>query len=131
MVESIIKTQEFKEEHHDNSRNVSSGPIQDEVLTITSEYPSSGDRFESKFQDKISLSNQIFEQPEEEFIDIKGEQQMEPRKFSSEHTEDKIITLPYETLFSEDCFENRLQDKFDKSDNIFEQPEEELMDFIE
>ena len=44
--ESLI---ESNEEHHYKSRNFSSGPIQNKVLTITSEYPSSEDHFESKF----------------------------------------------------------------------------------
>ena len=39
--------------------------IQNEVLTITSEHPSSEYNFEVKFQDKISPFNQSFEQPEE------------------------------------------------------------------
>ena len=48
---------------------------------------------------------------------------MDPNKLSSEHIEDKIITLIYETLSSEDCFETKLQSKFDKYDQLFEQPE--------
>ena len=40
----------------------SSEHIQNEVLTITSEHPSSGDQLDRKFKDKISPSNQIFEQ---------------------------------------------------------------------
>ena len=46
--------------------------IQNEVLTITSEHPSSEDKFERKSQYKISSYNQSFEQPEEEFIEFKG-----------------------------------------------------------
>ena len=41
-----------------------------------------------------------------------------------------MVTLNSETLYSEDCFETKLQAKFDKSDQIFEEPEEELMYFI-
>ena len=37
--------------------------IKNEVLTITSEHPSSEYNFERKPQDKISTSNQSFEQP--------------------------------------------------------------------
>ena len=66
-------------------RTFSSGPIQDEVLTIISEHPYYEDHFESNFQDKISPYNQIFEQPEEELIEFKWEQQMDPNKSSSEH----------------------------------------------
>ena len=57
---------ELKEEHHDELRKFSSGHIQNEILTINSEHPSSADHFERKFQDKISSSNQSSEQPEEE-----------------------------------------------------------------
>ena len=42
-----------------------------------------------------------------------------------------MFTLTSETLSSEDCFETKLQAKFDKYDHIFEQPEEEFMYFIE
>ena len=35
-----------------------------------------------------------------------------------------MITFTYETSFSEDFFETKLQAKFDKPDRIFEQPEE-------
>ena len=56
---------------------------------------------------------------------------MDPNKFSSEKIEDKMITLTSETLYSKDYLETKLQAKFDKYDQIFEQPEEELMYFIE
>ena len=39
--------------------------IQNEVLTITSEHPYPEYIFEIKLDDRISPSNQIFEQPEE------------------------------------------------------------------
>ena len=41
---------------------------------------------------------------------------MDPNKFSSEHIENKMVTLTPKTLSSEDWFETKLQDKFDKSD---------------
>ena len=56
---------EFKEEHHDALRKSSAGPIQNEVLTLTSKDPYSVDHFESKFQDKISPSDKSFEKQEE------------------------------------------------------------------
>ena len=46
--------------------------IQDEVLTITSEHKPSEDKFEKKPQEKISPSNQRFEEPEEELTEFKG-----------------------------------------------------------
>ena len=54
-------------------RNVSSGPIKNEVLTIKSEHPSSADHFEKKFQAKISPSDPSFEKQEEGFIEFKEE----------------------------------------------------------
>ena len=44
---------------------------------------------------------------------------MDLNKFSSEHIENKMITLTPETLSSEDFFETKLQVNFDKSDQIF------------
>ena len=62
---------DFKEERHDELRNFSSGPIQNEFLTINSEHPYYEDHFERKSQDKIPPSNQRFEQPEEELTHLK------------------------------------------------------------
>ena len=42
-----------------------------------------------------------------------------------------MVTLTFENLFYEDYFETKLQAKFDKSDQFFEPPEEELIEFIE
>ena len=49
---------------------------------------------------------------------------METNKFSSEYIENKMITHTSETLSSEEYFETKLQAKFDKPDQMFEQPEE-------
>ena len=100
--------------------------IQNEVLIITSEHPYYEDNFERKFQAKLSPSNQFSEQPAEELIEFKGKQHMEPNKFSSEQ-----IKHDFFTLTSEDSLETKIQAKFNKSDQIFEQPEEELMAVIE
>ena len=54
---------------------------------------------------------------------------MEQKKLSPEHIENEVLTITYETSSSEDYFETKLQYKFDKSDQIFEQQEEEFMDF--
>ena len=64
-------------------------------------------------------------------IDFKGEQPMDPNKFSSKHIRNKMVTINSETLSYEDCFETKLQAKFDKCDQNFKQPEEEMMYFIE
>ena len=49
---------------------------------------------------------------------------MEPNKFISEHIENLVLTLNSEYSSSEDSFDAKLQEKFDKSDQIFGQPEE-------
>ena len=49
---------------------------------------------------------------------------MEPNKFSSEHIENKMVTITSETLSYEDLFDTKLHAKLDKYDQIFEQPEE-------
>ena len=56
---------------------------------------------------------------------------MELKKFSPEHIKNEVLTLTSENSSSEDHFETKLQAKFDKSDHIFEQPEEEFRAFIE
>ena len=48
---------------------------------------------------------------------------MHPKKLSSEYIENKMVPITSETLSSEDCFETKLQDKFDKSNKCFEPPE--------
>ena len=101
------------------------------MLTIKSEHPYSGYHFERKFQAKISPYNKISEKPEEKLIEFKGEQQMEPNMFSSEHIQNEVLTLTSETPSSEYCFDTRLQAKFEKTDQIFEQSEEELIYLIE
>ena len=55
---------------------------------------------------------------------------MDPNNLSSENIENKMVTITSENLSSQDCFETKPQAKFDKFDQIFEQPEEELVDFI-
>ena len=49
---------------------------------------------------------------------------MDPNNLSSEHIENKMVTITSKTLSSEDCFETKLQANFDKYDQLFEQPEE-------
>ena len=49
---------------------------------------------------------------------------MDTKQFSSEHIKNKMVVLTYETSSSEDWFETKLQAKFNKYDQIFEQPEE-------
>ena len=74
---------EFKGKYNDELRKFSSGPIQNKVLTINSEHPSSWYHFERKIHTNISPSNQKTEQPEEELMELKIKQQIESNMFSS------------------------------------------------
>ena len=56
---------------------------------------------------------------------------MAPNKFSAENIENECLTITSETSSSEYRFETKLQAKIDKYYQMFEQPEEELMYFIE
>ena len=49
---------------------------------------------------------------------------MEPNKFSSEHIKNEVLTITSDISYYEDFFSTKLQAKFDKYDQIFEQPEE-------
>ena len=55
---------------------------------------------------------------------------MEPNKFSSGHIKYEMLNITSETSSFEDCFDTKLHSKFDESDQIFKQTEEELMYFI-
>ena len=46
---------------------------------------------------------------------------MEPKTFSSEHIQNRVLTLNSETSSSEHLYVTKLQAKFDESDQIFEQ----------
>ena len=48
---------------------------------------------------------------------------MEPKKFSSEHIKNEVLTLTYEQPSSEDSFERKFQAKISPSNQTFEQPE--------
>ena len=56
---------------------------------------------------------------------------MEPNKFSSEHIENRLLTLTSKTSSYEQILETKLQAKFDKFYQIFEQIQEGLVDFME
>ena len=62
-------------------------------------------------------------------IQFKKNKQIEPNKFSSEHIKNEVLTITYDNSYSEYNFENKIQAKFDKSNKMFEQQEEEFMDF--
>ena len=54
-------------------------------------------------------------------IEFKVKQSMEPNKFSSEHIENEVQTITSETSSSEHRFETKIQAKFDKSNQTYEQ----------
>ena len=56
---------------------------------------------------------------------------MESNKFLSKYIGNKLVPLNSETPYSENQFYTKLQAKFDKSDQCFEQQEEELIQFKE
>ena len=60
--------QHLREDLEDKSTFSSSEHIENKVLTITYEHPSSEYHFKIKSQSKISLSGQSFEKQEEELI---------------------------------------------------------------
>ena len=121
---------EFKEEQHDELRKFSSGPIQNEVLTLTSEYPSSADHFGSKFQAKISPYEKSLEKQEEELIEstIKNKDAKDKcrdvlKKSSSGTIQNEVLTVTSEHLSSKDQFERKLKDNISPYNQSFEQPE--------
>ena len=54
---------------------------------------------------------------------------MEPKRLSSYHTSDEVLTLTSEHLSSEDSFDRKFKAKFYPYNQIFEQPEEYLIEF--
>ena len=115
--------------HRDYPTIFSSGPIQNEVLNINSEYPSSEYYFESKSQDKIYPSDQSCEKQEEQFIYFKKEHHDEFRKFHQDPSKKKMLTFNSEHLFSEDHFECKSQAEISLSEVSFDKQEEKLIDF--
>ena len=49
---------------------------------------------------------------------------LKPNKFSSEHIKNEVLMITSETESSGDCFEIKIQAKFDKCDQILKQTEE-------
>ena len=108
----------FKEEHHDELIKFSSGPIQNEVLTINSEHPSSADHFERKYQAKIYPYDQSFEKQEEELIEFKEEHHDELKTFSSVLIQNEVITLASEHPYSADHIDGKFQSKISSSGKL-------------
>ena len=71
----------FKGKYHDELNFFISGPIQNDVLTITSGNPSCKICLEIKPQSKIYLSDQSFEKQEKELIKFMEKYHDELRKF--------------------------------------------------
>ena len=101
-------------------RKLSSGPIQNEVLTINSEHPYSEYPFERKSQTKFHSSDQSFEKQEEEFIEFKEEHHDELRNFSSGPIQNEFLTLISEHPSSENHFERKLQANISPSEKSLE-----------
>ena len=106
----------------------SSEHIQNKVLTITSEHPSSEDHFERKFQAKIYPSDQSDEKQEEKLIQFKGKNKQNQNMFSSENTKNEVLTITSEHESSENNFERKSQAKTSPSNQNFEQPKQEVLE---
>ena len=89
-------------------------------FTVNSEHSYSKDHFESKFQDKISPSEQSIDKPEEELIDLKEEHHDELRNFSSGPIQNEFLTLISEHPSSENHFERKLQANISPSEKSLE-----------
>ena len=98
--------------------------IQNGVITINSEHPSSEYHFERKFQANISPSDQTFEKKEEELIEFKEEYHDELRNFSSGPIQNEAITLTSEHSSSSYHFQRKFQAKISRYDQSFEKQEE-------
>ena len=61
-------------------------------------------------------------------IEFNGKQQIEPNKFSSEHIENEVLTLSSKHPYYEVNFERKFQANIYPSNQIFEQPEESLIE---
>ena len=107
----MIKTSEFKEEHNDELVKFSSVPIQNELLNITSEHIYSEDTFEGKFQDKISPSDQSFEQPEEYLTPIEKYLEEFNKFYTNMKSMNKTIADMLEELIDTSVKKNEQDDK--------------------
>ena len=122
---------EFKGKQHDEFRKLLSGTIQNELLTLTSEHPTSIDHFERKFQANIYPPNKSLEKQEEELIEFminiqefKVKYHDILRNFSSEPIQNEVRTPTSETSLYKDFFERKFESKLSTSIEISEQPEE-------
>ena len=102
--------------------------IQNEVLTINSEHPSYQYRFEIKLTRFLHLIKTL--KIRRRIDRVQGRSKMETNKFSPEQVQNEVLILTSKISSSEDCFDTKLQAKFDKFDQIFKQPEGKMMDFI-
>ena len=97
------------------------------MILLTSEHTSSEDYFERKCQDKISPSDQSFENKEEELIDCKEEHHYALRKFPSVPIQKEVLNLTYEHPSTEDYSESKIQANISMYEKNHEKPEEELV----
>ena len=88
------------------------------MLTVTSEHPYYEYSFEKKFQDKTSWKTK-------RRIDrVQGRTTNGSKIIIIRTYKNEGLTLTSEHLSSEDWFETKIQAKFDKCDQFFEQTEE-------
>ena len=130
--DQLFKRQEeslknMREDLHEKSNMFSSEHIQNEVLTLTSEHPSSADKFERKFQSKISPSGQKFEKSEEELIYFKEEHHVELRNVLLGPIQYEVLTINSGHPSSEDNFERKFQDKISPSEQSLENQKRNLL----
>ena len=78
----------FKEKHHDELRKSSSGPTQNELITITSKDPHSEYHFERKFNPIFLHLIELLNKPEEELMDFIEQQHQE-----SKNIEEELVTI--------------------------------------
>ena len=67
--------------------------IQNEVITITSEQPSSEYHCERNFQSEMYPYDKSYEEQEEDLIYFKWKQQMNYSMFSSDNNKNEVLTL--------------------------------------
>ena len=101
------------------------------MLTITSEPPSNEYHFDTKLHAKFSTSDQIKIIIIRGIDRVQGKTKNETIKFLIRKIEKEVLTITSENSSYEDRFETKLQAKFDKYDQSFEQQQEELMNFKE
>ena len=109
----------MREDLKEISKTFSSEHIENEVITLISENPSSENPFETKLQAKFATSDKSFEKQEELLIEFKGKQHMESSMFSSEKNENEVLALTSEPPSSEGHLDTEFKAKRSPPDQFF------------